>query len=338
MTLQGVPWAIGGGALIPVEALRLVGFVAAGGREGVIGPGSLQVLPLNVPGAGVRVMPGSAAVLNRNSGGGQQAYLVRNPDEATVTVPATGSGSGRTDLVAVVVEDPQYTDQPSPTASGGTVANGPYTRIRVYQSVAGTPSKLSDVDPAATGYALARYTLGASDGTIEAADIVDLREVPRAQVGGLSRILTVPNGAASETLTSTAYVTFPAGATWQVPVPAWAIRATLELDALLKVSDDATEGGNVRGHVKLTLGTVETPAADYDESTPGANKTNTFPVMAGGDVTIPAAMRGTTQTLKMQAHLSVAATGGMTVRSSAGTVVRARVTYYEAPDATFWTA
>lgn len=339
MTWQGVPWAVGNGAQVPVEAARVLSYVANGGSGGVTGLGDLQVRALPVPGAGVRVMPGAGVVLNRGSGGGQQAYIVRNPDEDTVAVTPTGAGGGRTDLVAVVVEDPQYPGQPAPA----NVAAGPYVRTRIYQGVDVAVKNLDGdaalqlVAPGQTGYGLAAYTLGASDGLIVQADIVDLRQTPTARTRLVNNVLNLPNSAADEQLTTATMSTFPNQASWDVQVPLWAVRAVVEFYASgVQLRDDAVDGGDWAGQARIMLGSLATNASDVrPPASKGPGKIDTFTYVCAGTLTITKAMRGTTQILKAQA-LRTSSSGGMAVWASWGTVVIAKVTFVEDVDSTYW--
>lgn len=339
MTWQGVPWFIGGGAQHPPEVARLLAHIASGGAEGVIGAGDLQVRALNVPGAGIRVMPGAGVLQSKFAGAGQQAYLVRNPDEDVVMVAATGSSGGRTDLVAVIVEDPQYAGQPVPAS----IEDGPYVRTRVYTNVSAVVKTMTSeqamalVAPGQTGYALAAYTLGDSDGTIEQADIVDLRGKPTPRTQVHTRMLNLPGAAVNTVLGFAAMATFPAEAHWDIPVPTWAVKVALELQASgIEVTEDGTLGGDWQGTARVALGALVTEESEVRPSPPKqAGNTDTFGYLCAGEVKVPVAMRGTTQTLAAQA-MRVASSGGVTVRSTWGTTVVVRVTFTEDVDSTFW--
>lgn len=339
MTWQGVPWYVGGGAHHSPEVARLLAHIASGGAEGVIGAGDLQVRALNVPGAGIRVMPGAGVLQSKFAGAGQQAYLVRNPDEDVVMVAPTGSSGGRTDLVAVIVEDPQYAGQPAPAS----IEDGPYVRTRVYTNVAaGVKTMTSEqamalVAPGQTGYALAAYTLGVSDGTIEQADIVDLRGKPSPRTQVHTRMLNLPGSGVNTTLTSLAMTGFPTEAHWDIPVPSWAVKVALELQASgLEVVEDGALGGDWAGTARIALGALVTQESEVRPSPPHqVGGTDTFGYLCADELKVPAAMRGTTQTLAAQAK-KVSSTGGITVRSTWGTTVVLRVTFTEDVDATFW--
>lgn len=327
MTWQGVPWAIGthvgGTPQTPAEAARALAYHAFDGAEGPAAAGDCRVLALAVPGPSVRIMPGTVAILNRFPGGAGQAYLVRQPEEEVVPITATGAGGGRTDLVAVVVEDPQYAGQPTPPDA----ANGPYVRTVVYEGVAADTTRLDQVDADQSGYALARVTLPVSTGTVQTAHITDLRSLAKPKTQQVTKLLSI--GAQADVLnTAAAYERFPE-ASWAIPVPSWAVKAHLELYvAGVRVSNDATEGGNWTGKGRLKLGSVVTQDVELNPTPPAANQKDTFTYVAAGEFAIPAGMRGTTQTLEPQAHRT-GSTSGVTVAQGWGTTVVAKVTFYE---------
>src|SRR5512139_2547798 len=173
MSWEGVPWMIGGGAEHPEEVGRLLAYAAAGAGEGVVGPTDCKVVPSGVPDGNIHIQPGAVAVLNRFTGGGQQAYLVRNVGDEVKAMTPQGSSGVRYDLVCVIVEDPQYPGQPAPAS----IPDGPYARTVIYEDVPAATKSLAEVDPDQAGYALARVKFDASDGTVNAADITDLREL-----------------------------------------------------------------------------------------------------------------------------------------------------------------
>jgi hypothetical protein len=328
MTFQGVPWAIGlhagGQPKVPVEAGRGLAYLALGGNEGPVAAGDCAVVPLSTPAGGVIIRAGGLGILNRFPGGTGQAYYARNDADHQVTIGPT-SGAGRTDLVAVIVEDPQYAGQPAPADA----ANGPYVRVVVYTGVAGTVTRLSEVAPNQSGYALARVTLPAATSAVQASHITDLRSIPNPKTFPITKILNLPDGA-DTVLTSASYTRFPVGASWAIPVPKWAVKANLELYASgVRVGNDATATGNWTGRARLKLGTLVTADTELNPAPPDANRLDTFSYMAAaGDLTVPAAIRGTTQTLEAQA-LRLVTGSGVTVAEGYGTTIVAKVTFYE---------
>lgn len=174
MALDGTPWFIGGGAHHSPEVARLLAYAATSGAQGVVEPSSLAVVPASVPNNTVVVLPGAALVLNRyaGSGGGQQTYVVRNPESTPVTIQATGSTGGRTDAVVARVLDPQYE---------GSVPSDPvnfqYSRVEVIRGVPANLTRIGSLGLSYPAVLLAKVTIPASTATITKSMITDLREV-----------------------------------------------------------------------------------------------------------------------------------------------------------------
>lgn len=334
MTWDGVPLAIGGGAVTQAETFRLVGYLAAR-TEGVVTTGDCAVLPLAVPAAAVQVMPGGVAVLNRAADpvdGGQQMYVCRNPEAETVALTPTSSGAGRTDLVAVVVRDPQYPGQPLPAS----IPDGPYVKTVVYEGVDVGTTTLADVDPDQAGYALALVTRPASTGTVLASHITDLRTIPNARVGGVTRIINLPNQS-DAVLSGTAWRNFPAAASWTVNVPAWAVKVHLELYAAgVRVTNDNTAAGQWTGRARVILGDVVGVATELNPGIPSA-RADTFSYLTGGEYDVPKAMRGKPAVLRSQATRDTSASS-VRVAEGFGTTIICKATFYEAASADYWEA
>ncbi|WP_348240077.1 hypothetical protein, partial [Salmonella enterica] len=86
------------------EVARLLAYAATAGAKGIVTPGDIKVVPLDVPGSSVRVHAGACLIPSEAAGGAQQTYVGRNPSADTVSISATGSGSGRSDLIVARVE------------------------------------------------------------------------------------------------------------------------------------------------------------------------------------------------------------------------------------------
>src|SRR5699024_922068 len=170
----GTPWAVGGGAQHEVEVARQQTHDSTGGAEGISLPGDLKVRPLATPGTKVRVAPGGALLLNRYPGGAGQTYAVRNDAEVEVSVTATGSSGGRSDLVVARVLDPQYEGQPPADPD-----EFDYSMVEIVEGVSSSATSAEDAGLNYPAVALARIDLPASTGTVEADHLTDLREMAR---------------------------------------------------------------------------------------------------------------------------------------------------------------
>ncbi|MEV0267725.1 hypothetical protein AB0H43_03035 [Hamadaea sp. NPDC050747] len=302
MAWDSVPWFVGGGAQHSPEVARLLAYSAMRGNEGIVGSGDLAVKALAVPGASVRVLPGACSIINRASGGNYQVYAGRLISEDTVPIAATGSGSGRSDLVVARVEDPWLAGEPWPDPVDPTV--GPYIFTRV---ISGVPSTTKTVTELGLGYSaipLARIDIPASTGTITAGMIVDLRKVanPRRE-----RSVFTVNPGATNTLTSTAFTAWPSAASWSVAVPSWATKAIVRAS----IGGVNMAVGIAHGEIRVSLGTVTTQGTGYDETVPtGAVLDRKF-WRCADTVTIPSAMQGTTQTLRIEGYRASGATASV---------------------------
>ncbi|MEV7684244.1 hypothetical protein AB0O64_37810 [Streptomyces sp. NPDC088341] len=303
---------------------RLLAYAAFRGSEGVIGPEALAVRPLAVPGAGVRVLAGACAILNRAAGGSYQAYAGRLPSEETLPVAATGSGSGRSDLVVMRVEDPYMPGEPwsdpvDPTA-------GPYLFPRL---IAGVPSTTRTVSQLGLGYsaiALARIDLPLSTGTVTDAVIVDLRRVanPRRE-----RTVRTFNPGSSYQVTATAYGTgLWTNATFNLDIPVWATQAIVRTS----VGGVSITVGSAYGGIRTRIGDatmITTQGTQYDESVPsGAVQDRKF-WQDNDTISVPSALRGTVQPVTLQAYRSSGSTA--TVTANTGTSIAFDIELLESP-------
>lgn len=288
MSWDSVPWFVGGGAEHSPEVARLLAYAATSGAEGVVSPGDLKVLPLNVPGSSVRVSLGAALIRNRAAGGTAQTYVARNPIEDVVAIAATGSGGGRSDLIVAQIEDPFMAGEPWQDPADPKV--GPYIFTRVISNVPAGTTSLQGL----SGYrgrsavVLARIDLPASTGTVTAGMIVDLRKValPRS-----SRALSLQAGTVAQ-LNATTEVSFPQNRL-AVAIPEWATRLTgvVTANGILQFGADEAMTTRVR------LGSSLYSAASVTDQDANAGDAQTRITLFGFTFDVPPEMRGTTQQL-----------------------------------------
>lgn len=320
MVWEGVPWMVAGGEH-SAEVGRLLAFAATSAGEGVVGVADCRVVASAIPDGNVNINPGAIGVLNRFAGGASQSYLVRNVGAQVQAMTPQGSSGARYDLVCVIIEDPQYPGQPDPPS----VTDGPYVRTAVYEDVPAGTVSLQEVDPGQSGYALARVKFDASDGTVNQADITDLRDLLNPRVAQFKRILNVA-GAGVQAIGGDAIV--PTGADWQIPVPKWATKVQLEAQwSGLFMSDTGAGNGVATGNGRVTLGALTTANALWRETAFGANNVTRASHMAADELVVPSAIRGTTQAL--QARLSKTGGAGLDPKADQGTTVVVTATFYE---------
>lgn len=311
------PWAVEGGAQHTAAIGRVLAYAASSGAEGIVTPEALRVRPLAVPGTSVRVAPGACLMVNRYPGGEWQTYVGRNPIEHTVAIAPTGSGGGRTDLVVARVMDPQYQGQ-----APANPLTFEYMRTEVIQGVPAGTTSARDLNLNYPAVALARVTLPASTGTVQAAHITDLREVaiPRT----LSRVLAAQHAGPTETIRA-GMTDLRTVAYRPVDVPEWATVATVSA----MFSGIALDGGSqAQGFAAVQLGTIIAGIeVRIDENWSGS--WHRFTLAAGGEVRIPAGIRGTTVEVPWRLRHT---NGGGRFQLDAGSTFLASIEFREQAD------
>lgn len=326
MGWDSVPWFVGGGAQHSPEVARLLSYVAFGGAEGILGPGDLKVQALAVPGSSVRVAPGACAILSRALGGAYQAYAGRMPTEDTVAIAATGSAGGRSDLIVARIEDPNLSGEPWGAPVDPAV--GPYIFTRVIANVPATTTTVAELGLGYSAVALARVDIPASTATITDAMIVDLRKLARPR---RERRLFTAVPAADDLLTSPAFAQWPAVATWDVDVPAWATKAVLliSLWSLRANRFDVNTAGGFWGQLRGALsGGGYTPNAGYDVNIPAVNNYDRVSAGVAATLTLGAGIPGTRQRVWLEGLKSG---GNTSLTADTNTTITADVEFVESP-------
>ena len=326
MALDGVPFWIGGDAEHGGDSLRMLAYLAAGGKQGVVAPTDLKVLALDVPGPGVKVLAGGASILNRVSS--QEAYTARNPvtDADSVKVPATGSASGQSYLVVLRVDNPNVDGNAQAPADP---KKGPYNRFDALPVPAGT-RRLKDV-AAYSGMSaieLARIDMPKSTGTVLSSMIVDLRqlETPRSTRYVLAGVL--PSTAQAVTL-SDAFKAFPSGGIPNVQIPEWATHMAARIDTTYS-GVSGSPYFQVRAFISSTDQQTDTyfSTQTVDGTSVAATGVYRSPMVLPTDGTfpVPARLRGTTQTFQTLVK---------GVNSGVGAVIKTNPSDYFVLDVTF---
>lgn len=319
MPWDSVPWFTEGGAEHSSEVARLLAYAAFGGAQGVVGAGDLRVKALSSPGPEVQVMAGACAIVNRAAGASYQAYAGRLPTADRVSIAATGV-TPRSDLIVARVENPYSYGETWPNPSDPKV--GPYIFTRVISNVPKTTTRVSQVRPSDSAIELARIDIPANTSTITQAMITDLRSMvsPRRD----RRIYTsFPTSLSTLSYSDNKWHNWPGAARWDIAVPTWATRMkiiTTLAGLRFTKADVFAKMQNVFGG-QLGQDTV----IDDDQ---GANTRRSTIVLAD-NMSIPASMRGTTQTLYLQTYMYKSETGDVSV--DGGTSIIADIEFVEAP-------
>ncbi len=276
MTFDPVPWLVGGGAQHSPEVARLLAYASTGGAEGIVTPGDLKVTPTGVPSSSIRVLAGAGLILSRAAGGSQQTYVARNVSEDVVSIGATGSGSGRSDLIVARIEDPFMAGEPWADPSDPKV--GPYVYTRVIPNVSPTTTT---APAGSSAIALARIDIPANTSTITAGMIKDLRKLalPRS-----SREVFMSAPAPEVPMNDTN------GTVWPnfrpiVTVPSWATAAYV----ICTLSSIGQRGGAAQGLFTAVIGGglngitgFRASNIGYDLDAPAAGGSRHTLVVSGG--------------------------------------------------------
>lgn len=318
MAFDRTPWFVGGGAEHSAELARVLAYTATGGAEGIVEPTGLKVLPLDVPGGGVRITPGAAYMLNRYPAGGEQTYIARHPSTTTLSVSPAPSGAQRTDLLVARIRDPQY---------AGSAPTDPTDHDYVeFQIIGGVPQNATAAYAASLGYpaiALAKWTLPPSTGTITAGMITDLRVLARPRV-----FHQVEMGAP----TPNDHLFNETGAQWPsyapyISIPAWATH----MSVIATIASVGYQNGSVAGTLAVAVGLGSdqwrSSNTQYDlDVAPGDGARTTLVI--GGKGAIPSTLRGTVQPFMTQGKRDAfTGAGGLVTRP--GTHVVYQVTFSE---------
>lgn len=321
------PWMIGGGVRHSVNVARLLSFAAFNGEEGIIGPKDLEVRERSTPGAGVRVYPGACSVLNRGAGIMYESYAGRLMSQDLVDVAGTG-GSSRADLIVVRVENPFQSGEPWPTPDAATDPNTvQYIKSAVISGVAADAATVTGLGLGYSAIPLARINLPANTSTVRQAHITDLRRLTTVR---RSETFNIVSPTATRTLTAATYTNWPSDMNLSVEIPAWATH--MQARAMIygvAFGTTGTSGQGAQGNLRISLGNaVYTESTVYNVSAAtGVDRTGVF---AGSPaVVIPAAMRGTTSTLRVEGNKT---SGVTSLSADTGTTGTLEVRFIQRPE------
>lgn len=318
-------WFIGGGAEHTPESARRLVYASTGGSEGVGSVSDLKVLPLAVPGGGVRVVTGSALIRSNYVGGSTQTYMGSVYEQETVTIAPTGSSGGRSDLIIMRVEDPFAAG--SPWSAPTEVESAPYVHIRVVSGVPSGTTRVQNVTGHAndTAITLARVDIPASTGTVTSAMIKDLRQL--AQGRNKEDVFHVPSGVTTTLdLVASSVVPWPANTFARVEIPEWATHAYISGDIIGYTVQNSSTAGWLYARIDDNGGglSVQSPGTYYNEQLVTYGGRWAWPV--GGKVEIPSAMRGKKLWLRT---MGTRAGGSGYLRAGSDAMVRWNVTWAE---------
>ncbi|MFC8008651.1 hypothetical protein [Streptomyces cinereoruber] len=271
------------GATHSAQSFRMLIRDLSLGSEGITQGGDLKVSQLSTPGGSVQVGDGSGIVRGR-ANAFQGSYSVCNVGATTVNIAST-SGTPRSDMLIIRVEDPEYEGSRNPAVDP----------IAYFQVISNVSSSATTIPDGRTGIPLARIDIPASTATITDAMIKDIRQVANPRRESLQYTQS-PASASNLLGASTTYAYWTTATGWSVPVPSWATKAIISLRA----SSLRLTVNNFYGGYRATFGsslTLQSVTID-DNQGAGVRRVNSE---CADTLTLPASYRGTTQTLRPQA-------------------------------------
>ncbi|MER5302132.1 hypothetical protein ABT039_22115 [Streptomyces lasiicapitis] len=296
MTLAQAP-LLTNGATHSAQTFRMMIRDLSRGSEGVTEGNDLKVTPLTVPAGGVLVGDGSGIIRGR-AASWQGHYTAYNIGTEQVPIAPTGA-TARADLVVLRVQDPEYEGNQDP-------AQDPVVFFDVVSGVSATAT----APPA--GYSaipLARINLPANTGTVTAAMITDLRRIANPRRERILRT-SFPSELSTLKYSDNKWHTWPAAARWSIPIPSWA--------ASMKVVTTFAGLRMTKADVYAAMQNVI--AAEKGQNTviddDQGSQTRRSTIVLADNLTVPAVLRGTTQSLFVQTYMSKIETGDLSVDGS----------------------
>lgn len=260
MPLEGVPLYIAndkarhGGA-----ASRALIHASYSGVEGVLSPTSLKIEEADTPDNFVTIRPGGYAAVARGVNQELQMYEGVALTGGQLTIPATDSSGGRSDLIVVQVEDPG--DGTGQWSQPADPVNGPYEFIRRIPNVPPGTTSIHDLEGdigPRTAVDLARLDIPVSTGTIEQSMIVELRRLANPH-----RDYQQDSKRHSDTLIETAQATgdkfpFPVeNGEFTVFVPEFATKMDARFDIITVTAESTASPANMWGNNHISINDID---------------------------------------------------------------------------------
>lgn len=343
MTLTAAPWALDGAR--SGSSLARLATRAAVKESGIINPGDMKVLPLAVPGDGVRISVGGAAIENRYLTNSGQTYVVECTAEEILDSSdnfsgIVGQGTTQSHLIVLTIGDPNYSASGHPwmtTTIQDDLAANPenaldyqYVRAWVIKNVPAGTARVEDLPspPTFPCYALARIDVPNGSGSITSGMIVDLRTVVNAREKTVQFNVAAADADSLSVATAFTYETWPDASNVSVYVPKWATKVytTAFIQSFVQGTD-----ANVDAPMRVAMRKADNSfvaAAQqsvYYSLTSFNQYGNDKNINMAGPISIPVAQRGTTckfSTEATVANTSMNAKLSTTTRTTIGVTLR----------------
>lgn len=299
-----VAWSIDGGRH-PADLLRLVSYADSGGAEGIVSSTDCKVHQLTTPGSQVVIDAGALLIRNRSANVTNQTYVANGRLPSTLDVTPTGAGAGRSDLVVVRVEDPQYAPWAKPAAADAPTYQ--YVKPFIIQNVPASTTSAVQLNLGYSAVALARLDIPASTSVITNAMVKELRKVARPR---RQREVRIWSPTATEELREAGGRTLFPSMRQLVGCPEWAteLKAVVHVGGL-KLVGDSTGVMRVEygwNGVDPYLYTQDT-GIDHRDSSAGQVDRMSIPI--GSEMKIPATFRGKDHYVRIGSDVNAGATG-----------------------------
>ncbi|REE61449.1 hypothetical protein BX257_4027 [Streptomyces sp. 3212.3] len=293
MTLIQPPMMINGGKH-PARTMRMMIRDLSRGAQGVTEGNDLKVTQQTTPGAGVQIGDGSGVV--RGAAWGQGSYTQYNVGTALVNIAPTGA-QARTDMVVLRVLDPEYEGSLDPLKDD----------IGYFAVVSNVSATATQPPAGMTAIPLARIALPPNCATVTNAMITDLRKIANPRRDRKLYTAFPGNPLNQIVYQDSQWHTWPTAARWSIPVPDWAVTAKI----VTTVAGLRLDTADVFAAMHQVFGTVTGQYTSIDDDQGHNNRRLT--VVIADTLSIPAAMRGTTQALYLQTFMDKAETGNLGV-------------------------
>lgn len=282
------------GARIASDLMRVQTYAGTSGAEGIVSPGDLKVHQLAQAGPQVAIDPGAGIVLGRSAGQRNQSYVVNGRLESRVDITPTGSAGGRSDLIIVRVEDPQFS--PWDALPEADAPDHQYVNPIVIENVPSNTQSFAQLGEDYSALAVARLDIPANTAAITDDMIKPLRHL--AQPRSLSRsyggppyntmVLTPANSGGN-------FISLP-----QIPmvdIPEWATH----WDIIGTANTQATDGSMGAARIAIGGGAQGSVLGQI------INWQDEPFTLSAADLNreIPANMRGTGQEVALQVRVDV---------------------------------
>lgn len=314
---------------------RELAWIATGGQTGIVGPESLEVVAQPTPNNTVRIMPGgfSIAATSQSAAIGYtsapwQSYMRAIYEPLTVEIGSTGSSGGRTDVVGIVVDDPEF-EGTSPDVDAHQ-----YWRPHVVRNAGNNATRPEHFASLGRPFLpLAQVRIPASTATITNSMIHDIRflAVSRSETRDLPAIIN--NRAESIIIPSTQSAWQTIHTVDPIPVPQWATNAKIALN----IGPVHTVDGAAHGEFRFAMTRwTAVPTRWVQMSTVGIQgAAPRFYLHSSGNVGLARSTAGGTISMDLQIRRTEGSTrtGRFIVPGSDVNICRLelRVTFEEAP-------